>query len=358
MQDLILPLTQKLISIPSNPDNPGALSNALETALTPLAHLTIEFFEKNGTRSALVYAAKKRPEKFRIILNAHLDVIPGKQNQYTPRIEGDRLYGVGAMDMKGNAASMIAAFAQIAPHLAYPIALQLVTDEEVGGFNGTKHQIDSGVRADFVLAGEPTNFDIVHKAKGILQIEITAPGKTGHGAYPWRGSNAVWRMHEFLSVLKKEFPVPTGEVWATTLNLSTIKTTNESFNKIPDDCTVRIDIRFVDGNDDRVLATLKKILPPNFNFTIKAHEPAMNTPPTNDTLLRLQNSAKKTLVREITLRGANGSSDARHFAIVGGAGIEFGPEGGDIGGDNEWVSISGLNAYYATLIDFLENISS
>lgn len=52
------------------------------------------------------------------------------------------------------------------------VGLQLVTNEGIRGFSGTKYQIESGVRADFVIAGEPTNFDIAHEAKGILQVNF------------------------------------------------------------------------------------------------------------------------------------------------------------------------------------------
>jgi len=52
-----------------------------------------------------------------------------------------------------------------AEELKYPIALQIVTDEEVGGFHGTKFQVENGVNAEFVIATEPTNLDIVTKAK-------------------------------------------------------------------------------------------------------------------------------------------------------------------------------------------------
>jgi succinyl-diaminopimelate desuccinylase len=57
------------------------------------------------------------------------------------------------------------AFIDCAENLKYPVALQLLTDEEIGGFDGTKFQVESGVNAEFVIATEPTNLDIVVKAK-------------------------------------------------------------------------------------------------------------------------------------------------------------------------------------------------
>jgi succinyl-diaminopimelate desuccinylase len=160
--------------------------------------------------------------------------------------------------------------------LAYPIALQLTTDEELGGFDGTRYQIARGVRTDFVLAGEPTNFDIVHRAKGILWLEIVAKGKTAHGAYPWRGINAIMEMQRFLAALAKAFPNPEIERWKTTVNVARIATTNDAYNKIPGDCTVRLDIRHVPERD-HPLATIKRLLPKGFTMKVVVNEPALLT---------------------------------------------------------------------------------
>ncbi len=353
MNNLLLSLTKKFVSIPSTFDNPQALRKVLEIALAELKGFTIERFEKNGMQSALIYAAKKRPKKFRVILNAHLDVVPGKNPL---RIVGKKLYGVGVLDMKSGAACLIAAFKDVARKVDYPLALQLVTDEEIGGFNGTLQQINEGVRADFVIAGEPTNFDIVYKAKGILQLDISAKGKTAHGAYPWRGDNAIWKMHKFLDDLRQKFPVPKKEGWVTTLNLSKIGSSNQSFNKIPDDCAVGIDIRYIPGDAPRVLKLIRKLLPKDFLLKIITNEPAMDTDAGHERTHLLREVAGVATKKKIILRGANGSSDARHFARVSCPGIEFGPIGGDIGGDREWVDIRSLERYRKMLKEFLFSI--
>jgi succinyl-diaminopimelate desuccinylase len=357
MNTSILTLTKKFISIESTATNPAGLQEILQLAISQLRGFTIEHFEKNGIKSILVYTAKKRPKKFSVILNGHLDVVPGKKEHYQPRSQGDRLYGVGSMDMKANVACLIAAFKEVAPRLSYPVALQLVTDEEVGGFNGTKYQVEQGVRTDFVIAGEPTNFDIVRAAKGILQVEISASGTTAHGAYPWRGENAVWKMHQFLNTLKKKYPTPKKQVWATTVNLSSIKTSNDAFNKIPDDCTVRLDIRYVARDRKTILPTLKKLLPKNFTLRVCAKEPALDTTAASPYVEKLADITQQVTRKKTILRGANGSSDARHFAPVGCPGIEFGPIGGDIGGDKEWVSIKSLGEYQRILTNFLLSLN-
>ncbi len=349
MLNNIVSLTKKLVSIKSP-------EKSLELALSHLKGYTIERFENNGVKSALIYDPKTRPKKFKIILNGHLDVIPGKDNQYIPQIKGRKLYGVGSMDMKASIACLIMVFREVAEKIDYPLGIQLVTDEEVGGFNGTKYQIEKGVRANFVVAGEPTNFDIVNKAKGILQAKISAHGQTAHGAYPWKGENAIWKMNEFLEALKKRFPIPSAEQWITTVNLSKIETSNQSFNKIPDDCVISLDVRYISEESETIVHTIKQLLPKGFKLEIICKEPVLNTDDGNQYIKTLENIGKQITKKRVILRSAHGSSDTRHFAHVNCPGIEFGPIGGGIGSDDEYVDMPSLETYYHILIKFLLTI--
>ncbi len=351
MKEKLLKIAQQFIS----EKNPDAV---LELALSNLGDFTVERFEKDGIKSALLYVTPRRPEKFKILLNTHLDIIPAKPEQFIPKIINNKLYGAGAMDMKANAVCLIMAFKEVAGKVSYPLGLQLVTDEEVGGFNGTKYQIEEGVRANFVIAGEPTNFDIVNQAKGILKLKIFARGTTAHGAYPWKGDNAIWKMNEFLNVLKEKFPNPKQEAWITTINLAKIETTNEAFNKIPDDCLISLDIRYIPEDSDTIVKNIQAILPDGFMMEIVVKESALLTDAENEYVKKLQEVGGKIANKKIILRGANGSSDARHFTAVNCPGIEFGPIGQGIGSDEEWVNIPSLETYYKILCDFLLSLKN
>src|SRR3989339_44110 len=357
MSDNIVTLAKKFISIKSTSDNPQGLAEILGLALSNFKGYTIETFENNGIKSALIYVAGRRPKKFKVILNGHLDVIPGKEAQYTPRVIGKKLYGVGAMDMKANVACLIEVFKDVARTVNYPLGLQLVTDEEIGGFDGTKYQVRRGVRSDFVVAGEPTNFNIVHKSKGVLWLKIACRGRSAHGAYPWRGDNAIWRMNNFLHLMKKKYPPLTKEKWATTINLSRIETGNRTFNKIPDDCLVEFDIRFVPQDADKILRDIKKILPSGFRLEVVANEPAAYIDARDPYVKQLVGAISSVIKKDVCLRGAHGSSDVRHYSSVQCGGIEFGPIGGNIGADNEWVSIPSLDKYTQILKQFLLSLN-
>ncbi|MGA1192169.1 MAG: M20 family metallopeptidase [Bdellovibrionota bacterium] len=352
----LVAVTQELIRYRSIPAYPEELEAILEYTLSHLHGFTLERFEDNGYKSILLYNTETRPERFTLLLNGHLDVIPGNDTQYEGRIEGDKLYGVGSMDMKANVACLISVFQEMAHKVSYPVALQLVTDEELGGFHGTRHQVNEGVRADFVITSESTNFHIVHKAKGVLWARVTARGKTAHGAYPWAGENAIEKMMEFLAALKNEFPNPTEKAWVSTVNIGAISTPNETFNKIPDLCEVALDIRFTPEESETIVKRLQGLITEELSLEIISHEPAMSTPEDDDYLTSLQEITSNVIGENSILYGAQGSSDARHFTAVGCGGVEFGPIGGGIGTDEEWVSISSLHTYCEILRRYMNHL--
>lgn len=356
MLNKIVSLTEKFVSIKSAQDNKDELEKILELALSNLKDHTIERFESNGVKSALVHNSKKRPKKFRVILNGHLDVIPGKEYQYNPKIKGDNLYGVGSMDMKASVACLITAFNEVAKKVNYPLGLQLVTDEEIGGFNGTKYQVDKGIKADFVIVGENTNFNIENQAKGILWLKIFSRGKAAHSAYPWKGKNAIWKMNEFLNLLEKQFPIPNKKTWITTVNLSKISTSNKTFNKIPDNCEIWLDIRYVPNDSKTIVGDIKKLLPKGFKLDVVAKEPALFVEEKSKYLKLLRKVGKQIAKKEVFLKQGQGSSDARHFTRVNCDAIEFGPIGKGMGTDNEWVDIPSLYKYHQILKEFLLSI--
>ncbi|MBP6994293.1 M20/M25/M40 family metallo-hydrolase [Candidatus Woesebacteria bacterium] len=346
-------LIKQLITIKSTADNPEGLEAVLDLACSHLQEYKTEQYVCNGVKSVLIHNQPKNPKRFKIILNGHLDVVAGKDHLYTPIVTENKMRGVGAWDMKSGAACLIAVFKEVANKVSYPLGLQLTTDEELGGFNGTKFQVDSGVRADFVITGEPTNLNIVHKAKGILRIRISCEGSTGHGAYPWKGDNAIWKMNSFLNTLQRKLPLLKNEQWVTTYNLSTIQTTNTALNKIPDDCSINLDVRYAPSEKDSWVETLNNLIQPSFRMDILADEPGAVVDLNNSYLQNLHDISSKTTGREVLVYGAHGSSDVRHFARVGGAGVEFGLSGGEIGTDDEWVDLLSLEPYINILKQFL-----
>jgi acetylornithine deacetylase/succinyl-diaminopimelate desuccinylase-like protein len=119
-----------------------------------------------------------------------------------------------------------------------------------------------------------------------------------------------------------------------------------------------IDIRFVPKDARSVVSRLKRLIPKHAKLEIYAHEPALDVSSKDTLLKKLASSVKKVTGKSSRFRAAQGTSDARHYQRVGCAGIEFGPIGGAIGTDHEWIDIRSLKTYCEILEDFLVDLDS
>lgn len=353
----ILTLATNLIKLRSTENNNTALNEAILLAKKYLSQFTHKMFTAHGKPSLLVQNAKPDTTKFKLILNAHLDVVPGNKKQFEPLIKNGKLYSRGSYDMKAAAAVMIVLFKELAQTVNYPFALQLVTDEEIGGYNGTKYQIEKGISADFVIAGKNTNGYIRNKSKSILWIKIKIYGKTAHAAYPWMGENAFRKMYFFLKEVEKKYPIPATDSWKTTINVAKIETQNTAFNKIPDECTAWLDIRVVPEEEQKILGFIKKILPKGSEIIVEVQDKGAYTDPNNSYVLKIKNAVKQITNKKGKLSEVHGASDVRFYNTLGNVpGVEFGPKGSGAHADDEWVDINSLDDYYQILKQFLLSI--
>jgi len=352
----IVELSRQLISVPSVTSDVISLKKVIDLTSAALNEFKPQYFEKDNYPST--FFSNKSANKCKVILNAHLDVVAAKTNQFVPLEKDGKLFGRGAIDMKAAAAVQILIFKELAGKVKYPLGLQLVTDEETGGFYCTKYQVEKGVRADFVIAGEPTDFGVNNKAKGILWAKITTRGKAAHAAYPWNGENAITTIADVVNHIKKQFPVPQKESWVTTANIASIESSNKTFNKVPDDCTVSVDVRYIPEDADTVQAKLVDGLPKNTEYKILTKEPAQITDEKNEYVQTLQQSVKTITKKNSAVIVKHGGSDIRHYNAVGCAGVTFGPIGAGLHTDEEWVDIQSLQDYYEILKDFLLSIKA
>ena len=357
MKQDILNISQKLISVNSTKENVEGLSDVLGAIEKLKIDTKFKKFSKNKIPSLLYYNTPTVPKEFKVILNVHLDVVPAKPEQFKPKVVGDKLFGRGAIDMKAAAAVEMLVYKEVAAKVRYPLGLQLVTDEEIGGFDGTKYQIQKGVRADFVIAGEQTDLNVSNKAKGIVWAKISCRGKSAHGAHPWDGENAIVKMTNFINEkLFKTFPIPNREAWVTTANVARMETTNTTFNKVPDNCTIFVDFRYIPEEKSEIITKIKSILPTGFTFEPKIFEPSQFTDPGNEYFKLLRKSVTRLTGKKVKLLSDHGASDIRHYNTVNSPGVCFGPTGAGLHTDNEWVSIKSLEQYYEILKNFLLSI--
>jgi succinyl-diaminopimelate desuccinylase len=353
---------KQLISIPSVAGDSKSLHQAIDSIasiLSEMPGITIERFDGDKP-SLLAYKSSERPKKFAVILHGHLDVVPGKPEQFVPEIRDGKLYGRGAHDMKTAAVAMTEIFCQVVHEVPYALGLQIVTDEEIGGYEGVHRHIQSDLRADFVITGEH-NFheDVIYNAaRGICWIEIEFTGLTAHGAYVWHGINAADKAAAFMKALAQTYPNPSEETWTTTASVASMHTTNTTYNKIPDHATIRVDFRFIAEDSNFVnresVSKLVHMLDPEATIIdFAVINAAVHVDETNPYLQALAASLQQTIGKPVHFASRPGASDSRHYAEKGMDVVEFGMVGNDPHGDNEYIEVDSIANYVKTLNTFL-----
>jgi succinyl-diaminopimelate desuccinylase len=358
---IMLTRLAELISIRSTADRPDELQRALDLVIDEAgAGWTVRRFLANGKPSALLHPPGAGGGPFRVVLNAHLDVVPGADEQFVPRREGDRLYGRGGHDMKAAALVLTGVFRDLAGVLPYPIALQLVTDEEVGGADGTGHQLAAGVRAGFVIIGEQSGLRVVTESKGICQARLTTTGRSAHAAYPWLGENALLALTAAIGRLLDRYPVPAAEAWTTTVNVARLDTPNRAVNQVPALATAAVDIRYPPTDTDFAGRTAAEVAAHLTAVSGAAAEVDALGPPhhadPDSTEVRLLRAAIRGAGHPGDLLRKHGAADGRYYHALGTDAVIFGPGGDGQHGPDEYVDLTTLVPYRAALVAFLTSL--
>jgi len=293
-----------------------------------------------------------------VVLHGHLDVVPGWPGQFDPRLEGDRLHGRGAYDMKGALAAMLATTAALRDQDGVRVRLGIVGDEESEeeADRGSDHLVDGGFLGDFAITGEPTDLQIGVEAKGVLALRLEVRGVAAHGATPWLGDNAVLKAHDvFRSIESLPFARHSSELFdRPSINLGRI-VGGDALNKVPDRCAIDVDIRYLpDQEPDEVLAQVGGL--PDVEVSALFTRPPAVVDRESPFVLALREAVRAHHEGEPMSVGRDGASDAVSFLRAGVPAVEFGPGGEGHHGPAEWVSVASLSAYRQTLDSFLRAI--
>lgn len=256
----LIKLTQDLIRIDSQ--NPPGREDKI-------ACFVREYLQKIGLKAKLIEFKKGRAnvigvlkgrENHSLLLTPHLDTVPaGKNWRFSPfsgRIYGNKIYGLGATDCKGNLASGLEAINSIVEeniNLGYNLIFAATADEESGSAQGLVPLLDKGIlKPDAALVLDADNFEIVVAQKGLLHFKIKIKGKRAHGAYPWLGINAISIAVSILDELKKiKYAFHKNKyLRPPTLNIGTIKG-GDKVNVVADWCEIEMDHRFLPGMSAR-----------------------------------------------------------------------------------------------------------
>jgi succinyl-diaminopimelate desuccinylase len=268
----VVELTRELVAIDTiNPPGHEARAAAIVGRRLQEAGLEVREHALGEGRTSVVARWPGRGDAPALCLTGHLDTVPlggadWTRDPFAGEVDGDRLYGRGASDMKGGVAAIVVAAERVAALGRGDAGLEIVlcAGEETGCEGALDLTRTDGAlgRAGAVLVAEPTTNHPCVAHKGVVWLDAVAEGRTAHGSMPHLGHNAVLAMARALAnldgaALESEHHPLLGEA---TLNVGTISG-GININSVPDRATAGLDVRTVPGlGADGVMAQLSSLL--------------------------------------------------------------------------------------------------
>jgi succinyl-diaminopimelate desuccinylase len=295
-----------------------------------------------------------------VIVHGHIDVVPGFEEQFTPRVDGDRLIGRGAYDMKGGLAAIMCALRDLTDLRGARVRFVCAPDEESEDFDrhATDDLVARGLTADFAITGEPTNLHVGVQAKGVLMVRLRVAGRAAHGSTPWLGDNAILKAVDvFRRIETLPFASESSEMFdRPSINLGRLNA-GDAVNKVPDEALMAVDIRFLPGQEPGAILDELRAMPDVEVLRTFIRPPAYVSP-VNPYVTALCSAVRAAGQKEAMSVGRDGASDAISFLEAGVPAVEFGPVGEGHHGPDEWVSIPSLALYRQALVRFMHSVPS
>jgi acetylornithine deacetylase len=327
------------------------------------AGLEADVLEATPGRPSVLVRARGAGGGRTLLLCGHLDTVTveGMADPHTPRVEGDRLFGRGAYDMKaGLAAALVACREAAALGLAGDVVVAAVADEEHASL-GVQEALRA-VSADAAIVTEPTELELVVAHKGFVWAEIEITGRAAHGSRPQLGVDAIVKAGPVLTALgaldaglaERTHPLlGRGSVHASLIH------GGEELSSYPARCVVSLERRTLPGEgaahveeelaglldecgaaDSQLEATARVLL---------EREP-FDVPADAEIAEIVRGAAGDVLGQPPPVTGASYWADAAFIAAAGIPTVMFGPRGEGAHAAEEWVSLDDTEAVARTLV--------
>lgn len=314
---------------------------------------------------------KGKKHKKSLLLTPHLDTVPAGKNWKThpfdARIVGDKIYGLGATDCKGNLASCLEAINSIVEDgikLNYDLVFAATADEESGSALGLIPLLERKLlKPDAAVVLDADDFEIVITQKGLMHLKVYIKGRKAHGAYPWLGVNAIDIAAEIIVDLKKQRINYRKNKYLRqpTINVGTI-CGGDKVNVVSDWCEFGLDFRFLPGESEkRILASLRKTISKytrNFRIEIQGVQDPYSIN-SNHPLVKGLSSAMKNLKIKPRISGSEGATVITFFKLknIPAVATGFGTESCAHIAD-EYAHLSNLYNGAKVLVSFLKDYKS
>ncbi|MDP3644480.1 MAG: M20 family metallo-hydrolase [Bacteroidota bacterium] len=183
-----------------------------------------------------------------ILLNSHIDTVRAasgySRDPYSPDIENGVLYGLGSNDAGGSLVTLLAVFMHFNPieNLPFNLIFAATAEEEISGINGLASILEEIGPLDLAIVGEPTRMQMAIAEKGLMVLDCTAHGKSGHAARE-EGENAIYKAIADIEKIRNYRFENTSRILGEVKMSVTEINAGTQHNVIPDSCTFVIDVR-------------------------------------------------------------------------------------------------------------------
>lgn len=183
-----------------------------------------------------------------ILLNSHIDTVkPASgytRNPFSPDIEDGILYGLGSNDAGGALVTLLAVFMHfnLQENLPFNLIYAATAEEEVSGANGMESILKELGKIDLAIVGEPTKMQMAIAEKGLMVLDCTAHGKSGHAARE-EGENAIYKaIADIEKIRNYKFEKVSDILGAVKMSVTVINAGTQH-NVVPDLCSFVVDVR-------------------------------------------------------------------------------------------------------------------
>ncbi len=184
-----------------------------------------------------------------ILLNSHHDTVkPNKGytfDPFTPFEKDGKLFGLGSNDAGGCLVSLIATFLYYydKQDTKYNVVFAASAEEEISGVNGIELVLPYLGKIDCGIVGEPTKLEMAVAERGLMVIDCTAEGRSGHAARN-EGENALYKAVDDINWIRNyKFEKVSPLLGESRLTATVINTENVQHNVVPSQCKFVLDVR-------------------------------------------------------------------------------------------------------------------